>query len=71
MPNKKSPFTITIKSSSIAAAIPQADRETLFKAVCLFDQKDITGWTDKDSATSAAKKHRIEKKHPVTVLELH
>ncbi len=65
-------FSIREKSKlNVEGIEPEADRQVRFKAICLFEQKDLTDWTDENTADNAAEHHRNNKRHPVTVLESH
>jgi hypothetical protein len=66
------PFTIGVKMHLAVAGIqPQEDRQTLYKAVCLFEPKDLTDWTNETTADRMAEEHQQKFLHPVTVLEMH
>lgn len=71
-PKKTLLFTIREKSKLDVEGIePEDNRQVKFKAVCLFEQKDLTDWTDESTADAAAEDHRNNNRHPVTVLESH
>ena len=38
-----------------------------FKAHCLFDDLDLTGWVDETTANIKARDHALHEKHPTTV----
>jgi hypothetical protein len=71
--SKKPRFSVCIKKRFPATAtfLAEADRALLYKAVCLFERIDLTGWTDEAIADSAAHAHRHQYHHPVNVLEHH
>lgn len=65
-------FGIRVKSRLKVKDIePQEDRLTQYKAICTFEKKDLTDWTDETTADATASHHRNQYHHPVNVLELH
>ena len=71
-PTKPLLFHINVKSNlQVDGIIPEAGHQTKYKAVCTFEQIDLTDWTNETTADNAAAKHRHDYLHPVTVLESH